>query len=73
MHTVIDEGLSGANDVDVLAAAVAEDRALITLDLDFANPMRFPPHETTRAGRVNSIAPARRHNSERAGRFEFDS
>jgi predicted nuclease of predicted toxin-antitoxin system len=46
VHTVIDEGLSGATDVDVLAAAVAEDRALVTMDLDFANPIRFPPHDT---------------------------
>jgi hypothetical protein len=40
VHTVIDEGLSGSNDVDVLAASVAEERALATLDLDFANPIR---------------------------------
>jgi Domain of unknown function (DUF5615) len=31
----------------VLAAAVRERRALVTLDLDFANPLRFPPAETT--------------------------
>lgn len=46
VHTVHDESLSGASDDDVLAAAVAEDRALITLDLDFANPIRFPPGDT---------------------------
>jgi predicted nuclease of predicted toxin-antitoxin system len=45
VHTVIDEGLSGADDVDVLAAAVAEDRELVTMDLDFANPIRFPPKD----------------------------
>jgi predicted nuclease of predicted toxin-antitoxin system len=64
VHTVIDEGLSGANDVDVLAAAVAEDRALVTLDLDFANPIRFPPHETA------GIAILR--TRDRAGRDELD-
>lgn len=44
--TVRDEDLSGASDVDVLAAAVAERRTLVTLDLDFANPVRFPPADT---------------------------
>ncbi len=43
---VREEGLSGAPDVDVLAAAVRARRALVTLDLDFANPLRFPPAET---------------------------
>jgi hypothetical protein len=43
---VWDEGISGASDVDVLAAAVRERRALVTLDLDFANPLRFPPSDT---------------------------
>ena len=46
VDNVWDEGLSGASDVDVLAAAVRERRALVTLDLDFANPLRFPPSET---------------------------
>jgi predicted nuclease of predicted toxin-antitoxin system len=64
VHTVIDEGLSGANDVDVLAASVAEERALVTLDLDFANPIRFPPHETA------GIAVLR--TRDRAGRDELD-
>ena len=47
VDNVWDEGLSGASDVDVLAAAVRERRALVTLDLDFANPLRFPPSDTT--------------------------
>jgi predicted nuclease of predicted toxin-antitoxin system len=64
VHTVIDEGLSGANDVDVLAASVAEERALVTLDLDFANPIRFQPHETA------GIAVLR--TRDRAGRDELD-
>ena len=46
VHTVHDEGMSGATDSDVLVAAVGERRALVTLDLDFANPMRFPPGST---------------------------
>lgn len=43
VHTVWDEHLSGASDIEVLAAAVSESRALVTIDLDFANPIRFPP------------------------------
>jgi hypothetical protein len=29
-----------------LDAAIASNRALVTLDLDFANPIRFPPRRT---------------------------
>ena len=43
VHTIWDEHLSGASDIEVLAAAVSESRALVTIDLDFANPIRFPP------------------------------
>ncbi len=40
--TVRDEGLSGATDEEVHRAAASEDRTLLTLDLDFSNPLRFP-------------------------------
>jgi len=46
VDTVWDEGLSGASDADVLGAAVEERRTLVSLDLDFANPVRFPPTNT---------------------------
>ncbi|HJW75575.1 MAG TPA: DUF5615 family PIN-like protein, partial [Thermoleophilia bacterium] len=46
VDTVADERLDGAADPVVLAAAVREGRALITLDVDFANPRRFPPAAT---------------------------
>lgn len=45
-HTVRDENLSGADDPDVLAAAVAEDRILVTLDRDFTNVILYPPEAT---------------------------
>ena len=45
-HTVHDEGLVGAEDPDVLAAAVAEDRVLVTLDRDFTNVLIYPPEAT---------------------------
>jgi predicted nuclease of predicted toxin-antitoxin system len=41
--TVRDEQMSGASDDQVFAAAAAEDRCLVTLDLDFSDPIRFPP------------------------------
>ena len=46
VDTVHDESLSGAADDAALAAAWAADRALVTLDLDFADPLRFPPEAT---------------------------
>lgn len=41
--TVRDEQMSGASDEQVFAAAMAEDRCLVTLDLDFSDPIHFPP------------------------------
>jgi predicted nuclease of predicted toxin-antitoxin system len=40
--TVRSERLCGRADETVYAACLAERRTLITLDLDFANPLRFP-------------------------------
>ena len=46
VDTVHGERLSGANDQAVLDAASGAGRALVTLDLDFANPLRFRPERT---------------------------
>ena len=43
---VVEVGLSGAPDEEVLHFAVAEHRVLVTLDSDFANVIRFPPDAT---------------------------
>lgn len=43
VQTVLDERLGGAKDPAVLAACYAEQRALVTLDLDFANIVAYPP------------------------------
>lgn len=40
---VRDLGLSGEPDASVFAQAVADGRTLITRDLDFTDPRRFPP------------------------------
>ena len=46
VDTVADERLQGAVDGAVLAAAIRDGRALVSLDTDFANPFRFPPENT---------------------------
>jgi len=43
---VLEAGLSGATDEEVLRFAVDNGRVLVTLDADFANVMRFPPEQT---------------------------
>ena len=41
--TVQQEGLAGADDRTVIEAARNEDRCLVTLDMDFSNPLVFDP------------------------------
>jgi predicted nuclease of predicted toxin-antitoxin system len=41
--TVAEEGLCSASDQSLIEACLAEGRCLVTLDLDFANPLRFEP------------------------------
>jgi predicted nuclease of predicted toxin-antitoxin system len=45
-ETVRDEEMSGASDEQVFAAAMAEERCLVTLDLDFSDPIHFPPNNS---------------------------
>jgi predicted nuclease of predicted toxin-antitoxin system len=44
--SVVELGLSGANDSVVRDAAIKQERILVTLDADFANVLRFPPAGT---------------------------
>lgn len=46
VETLAREGLGGADDDAVYDACRREERALVTLDLDFSNPLRFPPGVT---------------------------
>jgi predicted nuclease of predicted toxin-antitoxin system len=46
VETVVREGLGGADDDAVYNACRREERTLVTLDLDFSNPLRFPPGVT---------------------------
>jgi predicted nuclease of predicted toxin-antitoxin system len=43
VETVQSHALTSASDDEVIAACRAEARALITLDLDFSNPLIYPP------------------------------
>ena len=43
VETAFSEGLAGAIDRLLLAECIAEDRILITLDLDFADIREYPP------------------------------
>lgn len=41
--TVTEQGMCSAPDGDILRRCREEDRCLVTLDLDFGNPLRFRP------------------------------
>jgi predicted nuclease of predicted toxin-antitoxin system len=43
--TVGEQGLAGADDLTVIEVCRSEGRCLVTLDLDFSNPFRFPPDQ----------------------------
>ncbi len=43
--SVVDQGLTSASDRAIIRACRAERRCLVTLDLDFANPLQFDPTE----------------------------
>jgi hypothetical protein len=44
--TVTGEGISGCEDTALYRTCRDEQRVLVTLDMDFANPLRFPPEDT---------------------------
>lgn len=41
--TVREEGIAGCEDQSLYKLCCAEQRVLVTLDMDFAHPLRFPP------------------------------
>ena len=43
---VVEAGLGGESDANVLLFAIAHSRVILTLDADFANVLRFPPEHT---------------------------
>lgn len=59
-QTVHGEGLAGADDSAVLAAAVAEGRILVTMDHDFGNVLAYPPQSTCGVAILNPPGAASR-------------
>lgn len=55
--TVSEQGLLSVSDSDLIVVCQAEARCLVTLDLDFSNPLRFDPADY--AGIVVLRLPAR--------------
>jgi predicted nuclease of predicted toxin-antitoxin system len=45
-ESVWSEGVCGASDEALMNVCLAEHRTLVTLHLDFADPLRFPPAST---------------------------
>jgi hypothetical protein len=43
--TVHEQGLAAASDAELIAACRGERRCLVSLDMDFANPLLFKPSE----------------------------
>lgn len=44
-ETVFDEDLVGSTDQDIIEVCTREERALVTLDLDFSNVRAYPPKD----------------------------
>lgn len=44
--TVREQSLHGSDDTNLYRLCTAEDRILVTLDLDFSNVLRYPPENT---------------------------
>ena len=45
VSTVVEQNLTSSPDPKVVEICAGEGRCLVTLDLDFANPLRFPPKD----------------------------
>ena len=46
VFTVREQGLGGSSDLSVFRACLEEERALVTLDIDFADMRTYPPETT---------------------------
>jgi predicted nuclease of predicted toxin-antitoxin system len=46
VETISQENLNGISDELLFEACISEGRCLITLDMDFADVLHFPPHKT---------------------------
>lgn len=58
VSTVSQQQMCSSSDEEVLEACRREGRTLVTLDLDFANPLRYPPLGTAGIAVVRLPVPA---------------
>lgn len=58
VSTVADQHLTSASDPALIAVCQAEGRCLVTLDLDFSNPLHFPPANYSGIAVLRLPAPA---------------
>jgi predicted nuclease of predicted toxin-antitoxin system len=65
VHTVLSEKLGGRNDPTIFAAASAEDRVLVTQDLDFSDVRQFAPGTHSGIILIRLATPSRRNLIER--------
>jgi predicted nuclease of predicted toxin-antitoxin system len=56
--SVREQGLAGHPDLELISVCQNEGRALVTLDLDFSNPLRFPPGNYSGIAVLRLPAPA---------------
>ena len=69
VDAVVEEGLSGATDADVLKKATAADRILFTLDRDFLDLKKYPPQSHRSVYRLPSATSRRVSSCEVRTRF----
>ena len=69
VETAMGEGLAGHPDGDVAAAALAEHRCIVSFDLDFADPRKFPPRDFDGLVILRLRVPTARRQVERVTKF----
>jgi predicted nuclease of predicted toxin-antitoxin system len=62
--TVVTQKLCGASDAEVIGRCRDETRALVTLDLDFSNPLLFKPSDYRGIAVLRPRSPASLHELE---------
>lgn len=67
--TVHDQDLAGHPDTDVAAAVKDEGRCLVTFDLDFADPRRYPPSDYAGLVVLRLRVPTAKQQTERLAAF----
>lgn len=69
--TVVEEELAGTDDNSLISVCSGERRCLLTLDLDFSNPLRFPPADYSGIAVIRLPAKPSYEDLSRASVFGF--